>query len=481
VKKTLLTVGTILTGMSLFAQSHHFTPFKKNTLSKHQQLIQSLLNNQAALQGTAQKPTDIHQRVIAQTFRNEDMEIEDTMTFKYSGARGSKYNHNNQEFNYNSYFRGDYFPHSRTPLDGSAMDLLADSIIYHYEDPTEVDISNAYYRANNKIDSFRNIYTYTDAGTTYFDFQKTYHQFNNLGYLSQITISDSTETSTSFEISSISKFFYNNAQNQLLSDTTYLMDNGNLMPFVAQSYHYNTQNQLDSISLCFNNGASFSLYGETYIIYTNGNLIEKINTVYYDNMGAITNTDIDSFGYTGALPFYTLRQTTEVDNVNSEQYASRIVKHLGSNNLPDSTSFLFDDGTGNWELDMTIKYQYNSFNNPTALMAKYEDGSFGGGFNFYYETYDDGNNVGIKEVASNKNYTVYPNPFDNKINIDWRNATTNVKISLINILGQTIYSVDKHLISGNNPIELPVLIKGNYLLTIQDEKGQTFTSRLLKK
>jgi hypothetical protein len=477
-KKTLLTVGIIFTGISLFAQSHHFSPFKKSTLNKEQLLIRSLLKKQAASNETAQKPTEIKQRVIAQTSIDGDIGVQDTATYKYSGTHTSRYNHNSffEEPSYNWEFQSDYFTGPIADLVTRSFDLQADSII-SYDGSTPYSISKAYYRPDNKIDSFFN---YDDVGTSLNSRRATKHIFNSTGALQQYTNLSNSNNITVLDTSEYKRLWYNIAGTQLLKDTTYNLNGGNWEASSVTLYFYNTLNNLDSVVEFDEAAGTFQLSNTTKIEYDgNGRLVKLVGNSY-DNSGTAEYLTIFSFGYTGPSILFSQFEENDVDLNSNDTFNTAIIKTFGANNLPDTMKYgVYENGV--FETDLTFKYFYNSYNNPDSLIAHDIDGEWVGRFNFYYETYDDGNNVGIKNVASNKNFNIYPNPFDSKINIDWRDAKTHAKISLINISGQTIFSVDKDLIPGNNAIELPVLIKGNYLLMIQNEKGETFTSKILKK
>ena len=70
------------------------------------------------------------------------------------------------------------------------------------------------------------------------------------------------------------------------------------------------------------------------------------------------------------------------------------------------------------------------------------------------------------------------NPVQNTIEINTSNAIENANISIIDMLGKTIYQAKKETISGT--FEIPVsLTKGIYLITISNENG-SITKKIIK-
>jgi hypothetical protein len=70
------------------------------------------------------------------------------------------------------------------------------------------------------------------------------------------------------------------------------------------------------------------------------------------------------------------------------------------------------------------------------------------------------------------------NPIDNSIEINTSYTIENATISIIDLLGKTIYQTKKESINGT--LEIPVsLTKGIYLITIENEKGSV-TKKIVK-
>lgn len=470
-QKILLPI-LLLGGFTSFGQVNHFNPFRKATPTKHSQFVNNLLARQT-LGNTAQKPTGTLQRVTSQASISAGSTTpDDTSRYTYSGIRGSKYNHNETENPlYNMEFTSDFLTGSVGAMTSKSANLLADSIIVYYSGGSP-DIAKAFYRSDNKLDSFFN--SYNNGGPTVIE--KTKQLFNANGTMSQFAILDNSTNPPDMDSTMLRKFWYNTAGSQLLVDTVYEQGTSGLEPNYATKYHYNAQNNLDSIQQFANNGAGYDWYSLVAIKYDASNRVT--NVVSIDFSSSTPENTTDSFAYTGSFPFFTFYQSTMATPLGD--YITKMTKTVGNNNLPDTIKFAFTE-PGNPEDINFAKYYYNSFNNPDSLIGFASDGTFTGRANFHYETYSDGISS-TKDIANNKNISVYPNPFDNLINIEWKGkASEKASISLVNIVGQNIFSSTKILSNGNNSIDLPVLTSGQYILLIQDEKGNTWSHKLIKK
>ena len=476
-KKAMLLPCFLLGGLSLMAQSQHHPFSLKKSNEKHRKFINHLLESQVQVSGTAQKPTATQQRVIAQAYIDDNSMPSDSFAYKYSGTHGSRFDANNLTFGYNQNFQSDYLPLSNfsmvSPL---SMNLLADSINY-YEQDTLSNIQKAFYRSDNKVDSF---YSIDMSSTPNIDIEKTIHHFNSQGFLNTITLLDNYNNYPSFDAESQQNFSYNTAQTKLINDTTFDISGGTSDFSGTNKYHYNAQNNIDSITYSLFDGTSVTPYQLSHIEYTTDNKIQKVTTFYY-SADTVAITIKDSFAYAGNQPYFTLYDEYYYGGFDSS--GNRIIRTIGTNGMPDSAQTYYTE-SGAWTEDTYIKYSYNSYNNPTKIVAHVnEDSSFAGQINFYYETYDDGVSppASINDIKGNKDFSIYPNPFDNKINIQWKGAKANqTKISLVNVLGQTVYNAAQNLNIGTNTLDIPNLTKGNYILLIQDEKGNIWKSQLVK-
>jgi hypothetical protein len=84
-------------------------------------------------------------------------------------------------------------------------------------------------------------------------------------------------------------------------------------------------------------------------------------------------------------------------------------------------------------------------------------------------------NVGMEESSQDNNIVVYPNPVNDKLNVEMNlSAPGSVKIQIFNTLGSCVLSQDYfNMNTGNNRIGVPVadLIKGIYFIKIYTEES----------
>lgn len=89
--------------------------------------------------------------------------------------------------------------------------------------------------------------------------------------------------------------------------------------------------------------------------------------------------------------------------------------------------------------------------------------------------------VGIEEEASSVNFfSIYPNPANNNANIAFElNETANVKVSVLNIAGQTVYAESLGNVNGSHILNLNAneLANGMYFVNLT-ANGQVITKKL---
>lgn len=470
-KKTLLLATTLAAGLLATAQTQKFNPLIKHNDKKHLNFVNSLLHTQRP--ATAQKPTGTAQRVIAQVASST--EYSDSTRFKYTGTRGSRYNHNSLEFGYNLEFSSDYAPIVGNAYYYNPLDMLADSIS-SYEDNTLYQLSKGFYRSDNKLDSF--FLNYYD-GTNPPEIDKTLHSFYPGGYVKEVI--SLSQNGTSFDTNQIRRLTYNNTFDRIITDTMLANVGIGMQPVMATTYHYNAQGNADTIVTFYYSGSSFEPVNKSVISYTGSENIQKI---FAYTMNSTTSQyelyQKDSFAYANNADYFTFWEYSYFDQAGTVQDGTKIIKYPGANGFPDSVAILYLN-SGNWEENVTLHYTYNDYNNPATITATIDDEPEEGMIKFYYETYEDGIS-GIDPVASNKDFNVYPNPFSNNINIDWKGKQqSNVTIRLTNIAGQEVYKTSMKLTTGKNAVSIPSLNSGNYILLIQDADGKSWSSKMVKK
>ncbi len=75
--------------------------------------------------------------------------------------------------------------------------------------------------------------------------------------------------------------------------------------------------------------------------------------------------------------------------------------------------------------------------------------------------------------------SIYPNPFNDVVNID---STTKIKkASIIDILGKTVFVVNENSAEGIKELNLARLSNGMYFIALEGEQNQKKTIKLIKK
>ena len=88
-------------------------------------------------------------------------------------------------------------------------------------------------------------------------------------------------------------------------------------------------------------------------------------------------------------------------------------------------------------------------------------------------------NVGINEIANNiLDVSVYPNPFDNELNIILTDNIENTTISIINTVGKIVLTTQAK--SYTNMVDLSNLPIGMYFVRVSSQEG-LYTQKIIKK
>ena len=90
----------------------------------------------------------------------------------------------------------------------------------------------------------------------------------------------------------------------------------------------------------------------------------------------------------------------------------------------------------------------------------------------------EGTALDLNQNIDNVNFTVYPNPSNDKINFefDYKNATMT-EAFLTDMNGKIV----KKTAITNNTIDIHSLSKGNYILILKDTNNKTYTHKIIKK
>ncbi len=87
--------------------------------------------------------------------------------------------------------------------------------------------------------------------------------------------------------------------------------------------------------------------------------------------------------------------------------------------------------------------------------------------------------ISIEDLELKSNLRIFPNPFKNVISIENNNSLTIDKISIYNLVGQKIKTIDLNDMI-NNEINLSSLDNGTYILNILFENGELISQKIVK-
>jgi hypothetical protein len=86
------------------------------------------------------------------------------------------------------------------------------------------------------------------------------------------------------------------------------------------------------------------------------------------------------------------------------------------------------------------------------------------------------NTLSIDDIEAT-NFTVYPNPSNDFISINTDNNSSSLKLTIIDMLGKEMMSMNYEI---NSQINISALNIGQYVLVLQDETGNTKRIKFLK-
>jgi|GEM_PF-941309 len=468
-------------GAGFYAQAQGSTAenLKAKKMKEHHAVVRQLLNRQGS--SLAQKPTGTRYRVIAQaveapSFENPGTTEIDSTRFRYSGTRGSRFDYNSTDLLFNEYPEPIYAPAMMVPYTPDPLNMLADTIT-SYLDGVLTDASALTYRSDNKVSGL--LSTYYNAGGTADYYDRYYADYNAQGHLTQNLFLGGTASPSALDSLQKRIVSYNAAFTQVLSDSVYTYDGTAFALEIVARYYYNASNRLDSaIVFNFTSGSAEEAEKLYLDYYSDGKLRRIIASSEADGFSMA-----DSFAYTTGIDYVTHWDSKFTFVFEGEEltFGSRIIRYPGSSGLPDSAKvYDFDGISGTWTEYQTITYSYTSFGEPGTITLTEAGGGAEEVHRFYYEEYDNG--LSISPLAENKEFRVFPNPFQNHLAIDWKGKQqSQVTLRLVNILGQEVYRSGLKLVSGSNRITLPELQPGNYILLLQDAQGKTWSEKLVKK
>jgi len=464
-KTTILLAATI--GCLLQAQAQSPVQLAKEKMKAQSAWLNSFLQRQS--EASAQKPTGIKHRVIASATFFDDGTFDDSTAYVYSGTRGSVFNYNDA-YGYRRSFQDDQGPTMPTQSPTS----MPDSIRYISEGFTHFEVAS--YRPDNKI----------SQTTSHFEDQasRQVNAYNAQGYRVLSYSLESNDNGSHYDTLRKRTFSYNNTFTRVLTDSIFDNTGSAYQLYGTYRYYYNSNDKLDSI-VSYGNPLSPTLrVGKmAFYYYPAGELMKM--TMEDFSIPDVSMNAVDSMGYTPGIPYTTfhsslikLTQTGMPDDI----FGFTWINYPGTSGLPDSAQLYdYDPTTSSMLLKDVGVYRYTSFGEPDSLLV-YRAGEHAPrrSIKHYYETYE--STVSIKPIAASKDFSVYPNPFDKSITIDWKGKQgEQAAVCLTDITGREVLRASLKFNIGSNSLNLPRLNPGHYLLLIRDAAGKTWSSKLVKQ
>jgi hypothetical protein len=459
--------------------------FFKNETSFQKQFhghVQEMLNRQG--NNPLQKTTVMQERVVAASSYLLDgtgLAIADSTMFKYSGNNGSKFDYNYMDYGYT--YPIDLNP-SSYPYQWTKINVVADSVKYFKKDSSTSPLllSEAYayiFNLAGNIATSRQYY-YTTGMPDGFDFY--YNTYDGQGNLTRLL--GLTDNGGSLPDSNIKVNFHYDAQNRNSLDTAFYYDLGDWIPIIVLNYTYDANNNVTLLRISTDGGNGIQPqidYAHTF--YPNNRLKTVIG---YQYSGATPMPSVkDTFSYLNNVPFFTTLTEYQASGANWTP-SLELAKSLNTQNLPDTffAGSIYNATTNTFTYGRKLKYTYDSYNNPVKAVQYDDNGTafaVSGAINYYYEVFNNTNSV--KNLATNANIQLYPNPTTNAISLQWKEGNNKQTIAQVtNASGQLIMSKKLTWNSDNVSLPVDVLNAGVYFITVRDESGAAiFASQFIKK
>lgn len=186
-----------------------------------------------------------------------------------------------------------------------------------------------------------------------------------------------------------------------------------------------------------------------------------------------------------AAPVFPNCPTTEITNESDQFDVNETVTHYiylrdqvdgGSINLkvirPDGSNLY------NWDFDLNGNFYASYWGGWTSTPDVAGEWKWEATYNG--ETVTHIYNVGVLSIKEEdlESASIYPNPFNNIVNIDSQTIVT--KATVIDILGKSIVKFQNNTLEGIKKLNMSELTKGVYFVRLEDYLNQTKTIKLIK-
>ncbi len=476
-RKFLWSILVVLPIGNTFAQDQVFTSFASEEAEQRAYIL-GLLDRQFNA-STQEKPTGLQQRVVAQVWRNANANDGDSTTYSYSGSNGSRFNYN--LFLYNTFYTENYESGFLPPTSvnmqplyaNNIQNVLADTITHYnsgefkfrehcaYTQSNKISIVNAEYNASSFIDRGRSILTYNNNGLC------------NAHYYSVWNLPDNADTNE------ITKCAFDN--NRPLVDSFWRKENGVWSLKAITNHFYDVAGKPLVDSGYWDYGTGFMLSKCMQFSYYPDSKIQTVTLTNFSGGNEIFNKQRDSLGYTNGANYVTYwEHRSNTPSMPTASSIRREIRYPGATGQPDSAKVFRQNYTS--ILETTNYYHYNSFGNPEHIaiaIASHTGPPPHHVINFYYETYDDA--LSTADIQMDDVFTIYPNPFNDKLIISKKGIHGKLIVKMFNVLGQETLQTTLPSNRRDHIISTSGLNPGYYLLQFQDDNGSVWTKKVIKR
>lgn len=465
-KKILLSVLISATALSLHAQQ------QGHRLELRDQLVNSIMKQQAATTRVAAKTTGTKERLIGTKFYYQTSGayvLFDSANLHYSGTRGSRFDFN--KMTYNLYVlpdQSDYptlYMHTTSPND--IADVMYDSAQDYSISSGTIAFTTRYNRQYSGNFTSRSTYLYydtTQGGNIY--------SYNASGDVTSIVAF--ANTPSLYDTIYISYFSYNSSEQLIRDSGVSKGTTGIYTPSFKEDYGHDASGRISDVTIYYFNTltSAWRPYSKYRIDY---NAAGQVNTVSLDTGSSLVQYDKETYSYTSGVSYYT-GSTDSLWSGTSWQPSVNMTKYLNTANVPDSMVYNYP------AYKVKHVYHYDAANN-IIMDTTYSisSGTTSGNFQqYFYETYPDAvHDVKMPALA----VRLYPNPATDVMNIDIQNTagTTPIQLSIYNEQGRIVKRAFLNTLNGHAAIHIEDLASGIYFVNINQNGYAANTQKLIKQ
>ncbi len=420
------TLAACMMSASSFAQLNDSTGYVQYSSLINKTLHKQTANNALKTTGTAERLIRSYDVITKTTFTNND----DSFEFRYSGSKGSKFDFNEMVYHPLIDIRSDFM----NQADYSHPDIMADSV---YQHQLNIGLGTLFLKEIQE-NSYNN-FGFVEDCKQYVIIQASSNIRTQIFYNAQF-LADKVKmyiwdvNSNQWVENGLRKIKYD-ALGKVLTDSAFILNGSNGYDAVnAYRYEYDNNGNMTKVmqNAVFSNNTWHDVK-EFLFTYYSGNQLKTSSYSSNPTQAGWSLVARDSFGYQAGVDFYTSR-FQGVTFFDHGEY-----KHLNSQNLPDSISYVgIQNGVPTEKKKRIVTYNAN--NNP--ILSVYYDYTaptlIDRKTHYVYETYDP---LKINDVSS-EDISVYPNPAHDVLHITLKQEMLHeqIQIKLVNSLGAVVFT-----------------------------------------